>query len=100
MNRIRTDILEIAFEEGGPPDGIPVLCGWPDAPRGWNEVSQHLHADGYRTIAPFLGGSSPTEFLSKETPRVSAGVALAAKHRGWSPMPFSIIFKKAYSQIP
>jgi hypothetical protein len=25
MNRISTDILEIAFEEGGPPDGIPVL---------------------------------------------------------------------------
>jgi len=79
MNRIRTDILEIAFEEGGPPDGLPVLLlhGWPDAPRGWNEVSQRLHADGYRTIAPFLRGSSPTEFLSKETPRVGAGVALA-----------------------
>ncbi len=79
MNRIRTDILEIAFEEGGPPDGIPVLLlhGWPDAPRGWNEVSQHLHANGYRTIAPFLRGSSPTEFLLKETPRVGAGVALA-----------------------
>jgi pimeloyl-ACP methyl ester carboxylesterase len=79
MNRIRTDILEIAFEEGGPPDGIPVLLlhGWPDAPRGWNEVSRRLQADGFRTIAPFLRGSSPTEFLSKETPRVGAGVALA-----------------------
>jgi len=79
MNRIRTDILEIAFEEGGPPDGIPVLLlhGWPDAPRGWNEVSQRLHAGGYRTIAPFLRGSSPTEFLLRETPRVGAGVALA-----------------------
>src|SRR5882762_1974848 len=78
MNRIRTDILEIAFEEGGPLDGIPVLLlhGWPDAPRGWNDVSQRLHADGYRTIAPFLRGSSPTEFLLKETPRVGAGVAL------------------------
>ena len=79
MNHIRTDILEIAFEEGGPPDGLPVLLlhGWPDAPRGWREVSQRLHADGYRTIAPFLRGSSPTEFLLKETPRVGAGVALA-----------------------
>jgi len=79
LNRIRTDILEIAFEEGGPRDGIPVLLlhGWPDAPRGWNEVSQRLHADGYRTIAPFLRGSSPTKFLSTETPRVGAGVALA-----------------------
>jgi pimeloyl-ACP methyl ester carboxylesterase len=79
LNRIRTNILEIAFEEGGPPDGIPVLLlhGWPDSPRGWNPVSQRLHADGYRTTAPFLRGSSPTAFLSKETPRVGAGVALA-----------------------
>jgi pimeloyl-ACP methyl ester carboxylesterase len=79
MNRIRTDILEIAFEEGGPPDGTPVLLihGWPDAPRGWNEVSRRLQGGGFRTIAPFLRGSGPTEFLSKETPRVGAGVALA-----------------------
>jgi pimeloyl-ACP methyl ester carboxylesterase len=79
MNRIRTDILEIAFEEGGPPDGIPVLLlhGWPDSPRGWNEVSRRLQAEGYRTIAPYLRGSSPTKFLSKDIPRVGAGVALA-----------------------
>ncbi len=79
MNRIRTDVLEIAFEEGGPPDGTPVLLlhGWPDAPRGWTQVSRRLQADGFRTIAPFLRGSSPTEFLSEETPRVGAGVALA-----------------------
>ncbi len=33
MNRIRADILEIAFKEGGPPDSIPVLLlhGWPDS---------------------------------------------------------------------
>jgi len=79
MNRIRTDILEVAFEEGGPSNGIPVLLlhGWPDAPRGWNEVARRLQADGFRTLAPFLRGSSPTEFLSEETPRVGAGVALA-----------------------
>src|SRR5258705_331652 len=79
MNRIRTDILKIAFEEGGPPDGIPVLLlhGWPDSPRGWNEVSRRLQAEGYRTIAPYLRGSTPTKFLSKNTPRVGAGVALA-----------------------
>jgi len=79
MNRVRTGILEIAFEEGGPPDSTPVLLlhGWPDAPRGWNEVSRRLQADGFRTIAPFLRGSSPTEFLLKETPRVGAAVALA-----------------------
>jgi pimeloyl-ACP methyl ester carboxylesterase len=79
MNRIRTDILEIAFEEDGPADGIPILLlhGWPDSPRGWIEVSRRLHAEGYRTIAPYLRGSSPTNFLSKDTPRVGAGVALA-----------------------
>jgi pimeloyl-ACP methyl ester carboxylesterase len=79
MNRIRTEILEIAFEEGGPPNGIPVLLlhGWPDAPRGRNEVSRCLQAEGYRTIAPYLRGSSPTRFLSNNTPRVGAGAALA-----------------------
>src|SRR5260221_6701637 len=79
MNSVRTDMLEIAFEEGGPPDGTLVLLlhGWPDAPRGWNEVSRRLQADGFRTIAPYLRGSSPTEFLLKETPGVGAGVALA-----------------------
>ncbi len=79
MNSIRTEALEIAFEEGGPTNGIPVLLihGWPDAPRGWNEVSRHLQAEGYRTIAPYLRGSSPTRFLSIDTPRVGAGVALA-----------------------
>jgi pimeloyl-ACP methyl ester carboxylesterase len=79
VKRIRTNILDISFEQGGPSDGFPVLLlhGWPDAPRGWNEFSRRLHADGFRTIAPFLRGSSPTEFLSKETPRVGTGVALA-----------------------
>jgi pimeloyl-ACP methyl ester carboxylesterase len=79
MNRVRTDLLEIAYEDGGPPGGFPVflLHGWPDAPRGWNKVSQMLQAGGWRTIAPYSRGSSPTEFLSKETPRVGSGVALA-----------------------
>ena len=79
MNRVQTDVLDIAFEEGGPPAGFPVLLlhGWPDAPRGWTEVSHRLHASGYRTVAPYLRGSHPTRFLSNETPRVGAGVALA-----------------------
>ena len=61
VDRIRTDVLEIAFEQGGAPDGIPILLlhGWPDAPCGWNGVAQHLHTAGYRTIVPFLRGSSP-----------------------------------------
>jgi pimeloyl-ACP methyl ester carboxylesterase len=79
MNRVRTDVLDIAYEEGGPPDGLPVILlhGWPDTPRGWNKVSQTLQAGGWRTISPYLRGCAPTEFLSEETPRVGSGVALA-----------------------
>ena len=44
MNRIRTEILEIAYREGGLRDGPPVflLQSWPDSPRGWNVVSWRL----------------------------------------------------------
>jgi pimeloyl-ACP methyl ester carboxylesterase len=79
MNRVRTDLLDIAYEEGGLPDGLPVILlhGWPDTPRGWNKVSQSLQAGGCRMIAPCLRGCAPTEFLSAKSPRVGSGVALA-----------------------
>jgi pimeloyl-ACP methyl ester carboxylesterase len=79
MKTIRTDLLEIAFEDGGPDNGRPVLLlhGWPDAPCGWTGIAPRLHAEGWRTIAPYLRGSGPTRFLSDETPRVGAGLALA-----------------------
>jgi pimeloyl-ACP methyl ester carboxylesterase len=79
LRTVRTDVLEIAFEEAGPRDGLPVLLlhGWPDAPCGWNGIAQALHAHGWRTIAPFLRGSGRTRFLSAETPRVGSGEALA-----------------------
>jgi len=79
MKTTRTDLLEIAFEEGGPDNGRPVLLlhGWPDAPCGWNGIAPQLHAGGWRTIAPYLRGSGPTRFLSDQTPRVGAGLAIA-----------------------
>jgi pimeloyl-ACP methyl ester carboxylesterase len=79
MRTIRTELLEIAFEEGGPENGPPILLlhGWPDAPRGWEPIASRLNAEGWRTIAPYLRGSGPTKFLSEATPRVGAGVALA-----------------------
>jgi pimeloyl-ACP methyl ester carboxylesterase len=48
MKTTRTDLLEIAFEEGGPDNGRPVLLlhGWPDAPCGWNGIAPQLHAGG------------------------------------------------------
>jgi pimeloyl-ACP methyl ester carboxylesterase len=79
MPSIRTRSLEIFYEEGGPPDGSPILLihGWPDTARGWNPVAQHLQSKGYRTIAPYLRGTLPTRFLSETTPRFAGGVALA-----------------------
>jgi pimeloyl-ACP methyl ester carboxylesterase len=40
LKTIRTDTLEIAFEESGPTGGQPVipLHGFPDNPRGWDGV--------------------------------------------------------------
>jgi pimeloyl-ACP methyl ester carboxylesterase len=75
----RTNILEIAYEQGGPVDGPPLflLHGWPDDVRAWRGVAPFLHASGYRTIAPYLRGFGPTKFLSPDTVRDGRGVALA-----------------------
>src|SRR5437016_1583602 len=79
MKSIRTSVLEIAYEDAGPPHGpqVMLLHGWPDAPRSWNAVARAFDAAGFRTIAPYLRGLSPTRFLSETTPRFGAGVALA-----------------------
>jgi pimeloyl-ACP methyl ester carboxylesterase len=76
---VETAVLEIEFEQGGPDDGRPVLLlhGWPDAPRGWRPVSEHLHQRGWRTIVPALRGSGATRFRLSNTPRDGRGIALA-----------------------
>lgn len=79
MHSIRTSVLEIFYEDNGPHDGPPIILlhGWPDAPRGWTKVAAKINKRGRRTIIPYLRGSQPTRFLSHETPRCGAGVALA-----------------------
>lgn len=79
MRTVRTEVLEIAFDEAGPTTGDQCCCSTagPDAPRGWNAIASHLHRNGWHTVAPYLRGSAPTRFLSIDTPRVGAGVALA-----------------------
>src|SRR5271169_1080414 len=79
MRKIRTELLEIAFDDDGPKDGptVMILHGWPDAPCGWDPIAMRLRAEGWRTVIPYLRGSGPTRFLSEETPRVGSGVALA-----------------------
>jgi len=76
--RVRTSVLEIAYEESGPADGIPVLLmhGWPYDPRTYDDMLPALAAAGCRAIVPYLRGFGPTRFLSPDTPRSGQQAAL------------------------
>ncbi|WP_049780785.1 alpha/beta fold hydrolase [Terriglobus saanensis] len=66
MERVKTEMLHLAYEDSGPKKGEPVLLvhGWPESPRCWDGVLPLLHKAGYRTIAPYLRGYGPTGFRS------------------------------------
>jgi len=78
IKRIRTNTLEIAYEESGPETGVPVLLmhGFPYDPRAYDDVTPPLAAAGYRAIVPYLRGYGPTRFLSAQTPRSGQQAAL------------------------
>ena len=71
MKTIRTPTLEVAYEEGGPSGGPPVvlLHGFPDDVRAYDGVAPPLAAAGWRVIVPYLRGYGPTRFLDPRTPR-------------------------------
>jgi len=75
---VRTPTLEIAYEESGPADGVPVILlhGFPYDPRSYDEVVPRLVAAGCRALVPYLRGFGPTRFLSVETPRSGQQAAL------------------------
>jgi pimeloyl-ACP methyl ester carboxylesterase len=75
---IRTDVLEIAYEEHGPQDGPPVvlLHGFPYDVRAWDEVAPALAADGNRVLVPWLRGYGATRFLTADTLRSGEQAAL------------------------
>jgi pimeloyl-ACP methyl ester carboxylesterase len=68
---IRTSTLDIAYEESGAADGVPVFLmhGWPYDPRCYDAVVPLLVAAGCRVIVPYLRGFGATRFLSVDTPR-------------------------------
>jgi pimeloyl-ACP methyl ester carboxylesterase len=80
LKHVRTSVLEIAYEESGPADGVPVLLmhGWPYDPRTYDAVLAPLAAAGCRTIVPYLRGFGPTRFRSADTPRSGQQAALAS----------------------
>jgi pimeloyl-ACP methyl ester carboxylesterase len=78
IKHVRTSVLDIAYEESGPADGVPVLLlhGFPYAPRAYDEVVPMLGARGCRAIVPYLRGYGPTRFLSGDTMRSGEQAAL------------------------
>jgi len=79
MSVVRTAVLEVTYDIGGPANGLPLMLlhGWPDDVRGWRRSAGLLQARGWRTITPYLRGFGPTRFLSDAAIRDGRGVALA-----------------------
>ena len=71
MERVRTSVLDIAYEHAGPLDAYPVVLmhGFPYDPRAFDEVVPIINAAGFRTIVPYLRGYGGTRFLSPDTMR-------------------------------
>ncbi|MGF7146657.1 pimeloyl-ACP methyl ester carboxylesterase [Sphingomonas zeicaulis] len=79
LRHVRTDLLDIAYLDMGPPKGRPVLLfhGWPYDVHTYADAAPILAAAGYRVIVPHLRGYGPTRFLSDTTPRNGQQAALA-----------------------
>jgi len=78
LRRVRTSVLEIAYEESGPADGVAVLLmhGFPYDPRTYDEVAPPLVEAGCRVIVPYLRGYGATRFLASDTLRSGQQAAL------------------------
>src|ERR1700721_3146284 len=76
--RIRTTVLDVAYEASGPDHGLPVLLlhGFPYDVRSFDGVVAAVNAAGFHTIVPWLRGYGSTQFLSGDTPRSGEQAAL------------------------
>src|SRR6266478_9014178 len=76
--RVRTDVLEMAYEEHGPENGAPVILlhGFPYDARAFDEVAPPLAAEGCRVLVPYLRGYGPTRFLDPHEPRMAQQAAI------------------------
>src|SRR4029077_8186237 len=78
LKRVRTSVLEIAYEESGPADGVAVLLmhGFPYDPRTYDEMVPRLVDAGCRVTVPYLRGYGATRFLASDTLRSGQQAAL------------------------
>jgi uncharacterized protein YjiS (DUF1127 family) len=70
--RIQTSILDVAYEDGGPSDGQPVvlLHGYPYDVHAFDAVVPLLNDKGFRTIVPYLRGCGGTRYERRLLPNV------------------------------
>src|SRR5579863_3071016 len=75
---IDTPILNIAYEETGNPQGIPIvlLHGFPDDIHAWDDVVPPLAKAGHRVLVPYLRGYGPTRFRDPASPRMAEQAAI------------------------
>ena len=78
LERVRTSVLEVAYEHSGSPDAFPVvlLHGFPYDPRSFDGVVRIITARGFRAIVPYLRGYGSTRFLSSDTMRSGEQAAI------------------------
>jgi pimeloyl-ACP methyl ester carboxylesterase len=78
VRRIRTEALEIAFEEHGPAAGPPaiLLHGFPYDVRAYDRVAPALAAAGCHVLVPYLRGFGATRILAPSSPRSGEQAAL------------------------
>jgi pimeloyl-ACP methyl ester carboxylesterase len=79
VRHARTPMLDIAYEEHGPPDGAAVvlLHGFPYDPRCYDAMAAALAPEGFRVIVPYLRGYGPTRFHDAGTMRSGQQAAIA-----------------------
>jgi len=80
MKHMRAGVLNVAYEELGPPDGPPVILlhGFPYDVHAYDAVAPLLAARGLRCLVPYLRGYGPTRFLGASTPRSGQQAALGS----------------------
>lgn len=78
-HRVRTPVLDIAFEQFGNPDGFPIILlhGFPYDIRSFDAVVPPLAASGFRVLLPYLRGFGATRFVDADRPRMAEQAALA-----------------------
>ncbi len=79
VKTVRTDVLEIAYEEHGSSDGFPIVLvhGFPYDVRSFDGVSPSLVDAGYRVLLPYIRGYGQTRFLDPDAPRMAEQAAIA-----------------------